>query len=65
VTFCQRGVQRRSSSTHGTTPEPSEEFDQVVYFTRLKQWKEDGKSHVFLEFVVPEEKLKLLKWKGE
>jgi len=42
-----------------------EEFDQVVFFTRLKKWKDEGKDHKFLEFVVPEEKLQFLKWRNE
>jgi hypothetical protein len=47
----------------GFTDVHIEEFDGVAFFTRLKKWKDEGKDHKFLEFVVPEEKLKLLKWR--
>ena len=40
-----------------------EEFDQVIYFTRLAEWQKQGKPHKFLEWIVPEEKLKFLEWK--
>lgn len=40
-----------------------EEFDQVVFFTRLVEWKKQGKHHKYLEFVVPEERLKLIGWR--
>ncbi len=37
-----------------------EEFDQTLFFRRLLKWKQEGKHHKFLEFVVPEERLKLI-----
>lgn len=49
---------------NGFTDVQEDQFDQVVFFRRLSEWQKRGKHHKFLEFVVPEEKLKLLEWKN-